>query len=68
MTVTEAEATDWKFLCPGCDSNNTHIRMIKRPKKHKKKSLPSKKMVKIPQTWDEMSNADVDTPEQQIPY
>jgi hypothetical protein len=66
MNVTEAEAKDGIFRCPGCDSDNTHIRMIKRPKEHKKKSLPSDKMVKIPRTWDEMSNADVDTPEQQI--
>jgi hypothetical protein len=49
MTVEAEETTaDVIIPCPGCGSNNTHIRMIKRPKK--KKSCPSSRTVRIGRT------------------
>src|SRR5919198_5349150 len=50
MTVEAEETTaDVIIPCPGCSSNNTHIRMIKRPKK--KKSCPSSRTVRIGYSW-----------------
>jgi hypothetical protein len=46
LTVeAEETTTDVIIPCPGCHSNNTYIRMIKRPKK--KKLCPQKKTVRI---------------------
>ncbi len=64
MTTVETEATDIISPCPGCVSEKgAHIRIIKRPKK---KSVPSDRMVKIPRSWDEISNPDVNIPGRKI--
>jgi hypothetical protein len=64
--MTAADAADIISPCPGCKSDQgAHIRIIKRPKK--KKSFPSYKTVKIPRSWPEMYDADVDIAEEKIP-
>jgi hypothetical protein len=67
MTAEATVAADVISPCPGCGSDKgAHVRIINRPKKKEKKSVLDYRTVRIPQSWLEMSSADVDAPEEKI--